>query len=419
MHILFITADKRYLEEASEQRVLLKMMSEVAESLHAVVLTKSSLGYTDQKLDEHTWVYSTNSLFEFMYYLDGMRVINRQVLWQDELHADLILSDDAATAGWLGLWVASKYSRAWMVNLHEYYWDRKPNLVELLSSYTVVPLKDLLANAFRVIAFTERVAIYVQSAAETEEEKAKVVVYPEIFTALKPDSARDLKVLYPEFKFIVLHYLPPTGGNLSLALSSVSILHTNYQHCGLVVMTTKQPSYAMLAQVKLANAEAWVRFVVVEPETLPFINANIFLYLNGGEEEDAMLIRTAAAGSTPIVATDSIVSEKILNNNVNGLIIFQANAETIATGIRKLNETPGLRELFQVNSGLLLQRKIVPSREAMAEKLAELLSFQYQEAPGSLAGPEKHLFARLTPHVTYMDRLKMRFNAIKDRYTKL
>ncbi len=419
MHILFITANKRYLDESSEQRELLSMMSDVTESLHVVVLNTRGSGYENQKIGERTWLYPTNSLFRFMLYFDGLSTIRHQVMWQDELHADVILSDDPKIAGWLGMRMASLYGRVWMVNLHDYYWDIETSVPNLFSRYTIVPLKDVFLNAFRIIAFSERVAIYTQSSGATDEDKAKVVVFPEIYTAPTAAASMDIKLKHPEFNFIVLNYLPRNSDKLPIALEAMMILHHSYQRSGMVIMTNRKPTSSMLSQVARANAADWVRFEVIEPESFPYTNANVYLYLNGGEEEDAMFIRAASTGSLPIVAAQSVVSEKILNNNVNGLIVFELTSQTIANAIRKLNEIPGLREMFRVNSGLLLQQQIVPSREELVQKLKEYFTFAYEEKPGDAPGPEKHLFAHLADKKTILDRLSLRLKRIKEKYTKL
>lgn len=419
MHILFITANKQFLVEGSEQRELLSMMSNVTESLHVVVLNTRGDGYEKQKIGEHTWLYPTNSLFSFLLYFDGLSTIRHQVMWQDELHADVILSDDPKIAGWLGIRIAGLYGRVWMVNLHDYFWDLETSVPLLFSRYTVVPLKDIFTNAFRIIAFSERVAIYTQSKGVTDEEKAKVVVFPEIYTAPSAAASVDIKVKHPEFNFIVLHYLGRHSDKISLAIEAMEILHHSYQHSGMVLMITRKPTSAMLAEVVRMNATNWIRFEVIEPESFPFTNANVFLYLNGGEDEDVMFIRAASTATLPIVAAQSIVSEKILSNNINGLIVYDLNGQTIASTIRKLNEIPGMRESFRVNADLLLQQQILPSRTALVEKLREYFNFEYNQKPGDASEPEKHLFSNLTDAQSILGKIKARLNRIKVKYTKL
>ncbi len=418
MHILFITPDDRYLEETSEQRELLKMMSDVSESLHVVVFAKRSRGFQNQKLNEHTWIYPTNSFFRFLFYIDGRSVIRHQVLWQDELHADVILSDDAGMAGWLGLSVAARYGRVWMVALHDFYWDIEPSLWRLFRRYTVVPLKDLFKNAFRIITFSERVTIYTQHAASTDEERSKILPFPEIYVAPRVGTTTDIKQRYPEFNFIVLHYVPRGSGTLGLMLESMSMLRQTYPKSGLVVMLDRAPTLGQRTEVERWRAQSWIRFEVVPLGSLPFTNANAFLYLNGGEAEDTMLVRVVATGLAPVIATHSVVSERLLNNNVNGFLVSRPTADTIVSAIRTMNETPGMRELFRVNAGLLLQKQIIPTREAVTARLKECLSFEYQEVPEGMPGTERHLFAHLTRQLSFTERVRARLVKIVDHYTK-
>lgn len=393
------------------------MLSEVSESLHVVVLTMRSDGFVDGAFDNHTWLYPTNSSFKAFRYFDALSTIRRQVLLHGTLQADLILSDDAVMAGWLGLQVASKYGRVWMVNLHDFYWDYKQSLSRVLFNYTAVPLQDLFKNAYRMLAFSERIAIYAEGAAKTEEEKAKITLFPALYAAPLPSTSTDVKVRYPEFNFVVLCYFPPASDTWSLMLESQKLLRQQYRKAGLVVLTNKKPSRSLLAQVRGLGIEDSVRFEVVDNESQPPTNANVYLYLGGGEDEDSMFLRAVAMGQTPIIAADSVITQKILSDNVNGLVLKALEPKVIADTIRKLNETPGMRESFRVNANLLLQQKVTPPREEMLAILREFLTFEY--APADVQDKEKYLFEHLTKKHSFFERVHIRLNAIKDYYTKL
>jgi hypothetical protein len=173
MHAVFITSNKRYFDPASVERQFLLMLSEVYSTLHTVVLTRP--GYAIEQVNDHTWLYPTNTYLPGMRYFDALYVVRKQVAWGGQLYADVIISDDPFVSGWVGLKLASTYDRAWLVHVYDFYWKRP--LRKRLFRWPALPLSAVLEGATRICVFSNRAQIYLESAAnETQKEKLKTLI---------------------------------------------------------------------------------------------------------------------------------------------------------------------------------------------------------------------------------------------------
>jgi hypothetical protein len=369
MHVLFITANKRFLEENSEERQLLLMMGEVTETLHTVVVTSRFDGYKTQELTARNWIYPTNSFPSYMRYFDILATATREATWQGDFHIDIILSDDPYLCGWAGLRLARKFGRAWMLNVHEYVWGRA--FFGGFSLTRAIPIKALLQDATHVCVFSPRARIHLERFA-SEVEKQKLFSIPALYTAPTTTATIDIKAKYPEFNYTLVAFAP-YNSSVDRALRTLKILRAQYPKAGLVFVTWSSEHTRTLRAARRAGLGEWVRVEEAPKNTFPFIHASACLYVASGDEEDDFLIHAASA-SCPLVALRSPISESIIEHGTNGILVDESPPQALAGGVRTLNETPGLREKFHVNASMRILSAI-PSRESIVEVLRAALTF--------------------------------------------
>lgn len=409
MHAVFITNNRHYFDATSEERQFLLMFSEVLSTLHVVVLTPP--GYNIEQVNDHTWLYPTNTYLPGMHYFDALYIVRRQVSWGEQLYADVVLSDDPFVSGWVGLHLASKYECAWILNLRDFYWKRPWR--ERLLRWPILPLSAVLEGATRIVVFSQRARIYLEQAVN-EIQKEKLRFMPELL--VRPQAIVepiDLRTRFPEFNFVILACAPRSRRMLDVLLGTLALLRVRYPKAGLVLFSAEKEERRILGRAGTYKVREWVRFVQTEPDTFPFTHASVFLYLHTGEEEDGICIRAATA-LCPIIAIQSPISQKVIEDRVNGLFASDAQASTLSTAIRTFNEMPGWRERFHVNANMHVEES-VPTREHMAELLREALTFPYVERPPVPPKPDHELFADITRTPT----LKERLLAFWERYTHL
>lgn len=399
MHAVFITNNRRYFDAASEERQFLLMLSEVLSTLHVVVLTPP--GYKIEQVNDHTWLYPTNTYLPGMHYFDALYMVRRQVSWGEQLYADVVLSDDPFVSGWVGLHLASKYACAWILNVRDFYWKRP--FRERFLRWPILPLSAVLEGATRICVFSQRARIYLEQAVN-EIQKEKLRVLPELL--LQPQGAVasiDLKVRYPEFNFVIVACAPSARRTLDVLLGTLALLRVRYPKAGLVLFSAQKDERRIVRRARAYKVQEWVRFVQTQPGMFPFTQASVFLYLHMGEEEDSVCIRAATA-SCPIIAIQSPISQKVIEDRVNGLFAADTQPSTLSTAIRTFNEMPGWRERFQVNANMHIETSL-PTREHTVALLREALTFPYVERPPVPPKPDHELFADITRTPTLKERL--------------
>ncbi|MGH7141364.1 MAG: glycosyltransferase family 4 protein [Minisyncoccia bacterium] len=372
MHILFITANEKFLDEEGEEKTLLAAMVEAAEALHIVVFTKRRQNYGVKKIGEQAWVYPTNARFSFMQRFAAMRTVRRQVIWQRELRAHIVHSDDPFLAGKVGFALARRYKRVWMVNLHEPYWDFASPLEAFKARLVMLRLKTLFTFAERVCVFSERVRLYAADAVGIERA-AKLFELQKVHDpqVLRNAPVRaDIKKEFSAYNFVLLVAAPlGPGSHIPLALETLALLRQQYLKAGMVFVGAGRLAHLYALKAHSLDLGPWVRFVPRPAEIVSYFKtANLLLYLGSGEEEDDKLI-TAVATGCAIIALPSPTARMIIKDGQNGIIVEKPDAQTLVAAIRYFNEAPGLRERFKANSGAFLDLSGVGTLESLTERL--------------------------------------------------
>src|SRR3989344_2035484 len=227
MHILFITANRKFLDEKSEEATLMRAMVSAAEVLHVVVFTLRRHGYATKKIGDNAWIYPTNSFFSLLHAFDAWRIIRLELLWQGQFRAHIIHSDDPFVGGWLGFFLAWQQGRVWMVNLHKYFWEYDSLWHSIWTRLRIIPVSWIMANAEQVCVFSERVRLYLSDAASPLQQK-KIRSFQKIYDPAAIRNALvtlDLKKKYPAYNFLILIAAPlRVGTRIGLALEAFARL---------------------------------------------------------------------------------------------------------------------------------------------------------------------------------------------------
>lgn len=383
MHVLFLTTNKEFLKDSGGERQLLEGLQHAAEVLHVVVLTKRRDGYVAKKLDEHTWVYPTNSVFGFGVW-SMVRLARFQLYWQGEFRAHVVYSDDVRTSGWAGAWLAFWYDKVWVVNVRTYEWGVRALHRRLFGFFGTMPLRLVLSLAHKVCIFSDLTRLYLSITAAHHENK--IVVFPRLYDTeeLEKESVSvDVKTKYPHitFSLLIASKLGYTK-RISLVFSILALLQKNqyYAKAGLIVVALGGSTFLWRLRAGLRGLWGWVYFVHPQELGSYFKTTNVFLYVAGGDENEDALIRATAAHS-PIIAVDSKITRVLIKDGVNGVIVQDSTPEAFVAAIVKLNQSSD-REVFRVNSSLYMAAVVPATQQEIVASLQAL--WAYTEAPPTM-----------------------------------
>lgn len=391
MHVLFLTTNTEFLKDGGKEQKFLDGLMSAADVLHVVVWTRRGSGFKTKKLNDHTWIYPTNSFFGFKA-LSMMRVARFQVLWQKEFRAHVVYSDDVRASGWAGAWLAFWYDKVWVVNIRAYEWGARALRRQPLSFFGAMPLSLVLPLAHRICIFSDITRLYLSVTAAHHEDK--IIVFPRLYDAEATDKEPllfDIKQKYPDINFSLL-VATALGSKkkVSAAFGALALLRTNpsYQKAGLIVVALGGSLWWWRLRAWLRGLRPWVHFEDAAALASCLKTANIFLYLSGGEENEDAFIRAAAA-HTPIIAVDTNITHALIKDGVNGIVVPDASPATLAAAIMHTNES-SQREIFRVNSSLYMTQMVMASPQEVVAALQAL--WDYQEAP-----PQMEVMPNLDP----------------------
>jgi glycosyltransferase involved in cell wall biosynthesis len=382
MHVLFITGNTEFLNTEGKERKFLRGLMDASDTLHIIVLTSWWSKHAVQQLDEHTWVYPTNAPFGLQFFRI-LRIARFQLFWKREFRAHIIHSDDLQTTAWAALFLSYLYDRVWVANVHSYGWDMRSLGKSPLSRFRTMPLLLLFSCAFRVCIFSDLTRLHLLSKLKKHWEK-KIYPFPKLYDPEligKEVAAFNIKEKHPEMQFALL-VVARLGRrrDVSLALQTLKLLRKNqyYPKAGLVIIGKGVAAFWVRLWALMHGLSAWVFFESPRADFTSLVKtSNLFLYLSGGDENEDLLIRAAAA-HCPIIAIDDKLTRELIKDGVNGSILRTRAPKILVETIIKINQSAD-RELFKINSGLFLEQTVVATEAQVIAALKAL--WEYQAAP--------------------------------------
>jgi glycosyltransferase involved in cell wall biosynthesis len=378
--ILFISSNKRFFELHSNERGRLKEMSEVAEAVHAIIITLKKDALKIERVDDHTWLYPTNSRFFFLSMWDAWWIVRSQVYWKWKLRADAVISDDPEIAGRTGTLISRWYKKRWIVNIFQNFWTpgaaaKSP----LRNGFGLLSKKYLLRHADTLCVFSSTA-----EKALVKEVAAGLIPYAKILsftTIVDVEGLRNtpidvsLRLRYPKYHFILLTVFErPSEAKINLVLETLAYLHERrYREAGLIIISPKDLGASFDQKVSKLGLSKWVKVEREDNDLVSYLKStNIYLNLSSLEDnEERYVFMKAAAAGCPIISIDSLLAREVIEDGENGLLIKEPKPELFFVGIVKMNETAGLREQFKLGSDKLIVHKFAKSQEELKAKLIE------------------------------------------------
>ncbi len=128
MKVLMLSLDKNIFQEGSDVRSWMVEYGKLTEELRIIVYTKP--GFKAERISGNTWVYPTNSRFNFLYFVQGYKIA-KNFLKSGKF---LVTSQDAMT-NLLALALKIKFKAKFQAQIHTDFsspWFRKESLKNFL-----------------------------------------------------------------------------------------------------------------------------------------------------------------------------------------------------------------------------------------------------------------------------------------------
>jgi glycosyltransferase involved in cell wall biosynthesis len=365
MNILMITSDLNVLREGSPARVEMEKQATLAKHVVVIVLNTSRNRYPTQKLSDALLLLPTNSYLSILTAWRASYLARRELYFQGQLQADLVVAEDPGFSGFVGWIIARRFHRPLLLHLP---------LNVLPSGYG----KQSLAHAWRrlVARFLVR-----RSQAITIRSEATRAALADISTAIadralmmphfmdiesfqKEPVRIDLSAKYPQFKLVILMVAPlEPSSNVQLAITVLAGVVRLYPGVGLIVVGEGSLEGKLKSYAKKVQMQEHVIFErPTENISSYFKSARIFI-VTAPYEEFGDTLAMAAAASCAIVTTKVGIAPAIIEDGVSGFLCEANDAPRYVASIILLIRKPAVCDSVRLNANLSIQ-KYMDSDEA-------------------------------------------------------
>lgn len=317
MKVLAISYGKNFYEPTNAERARVAACAREAGELHAVIFSSEGDGFSDQSVNEHFFLYPTNSKHNFGKVVDAIAVGKKIIMSSSSSQEWVITAQDPFESA-LVAWRISKATGV-PFNIQEHgdffstrHWASEPILNKLRGLFGKFILKR--ANSVRVVSERIKKTLIGLGVRTDKIDILSVRTDTTSFTNAKPNTA-----LIPDYdagkKYIltVARFVPQK--NLSLLIKSFSKVQSRFPtaHLLMVGRGKEETELKQLAR-KMLPADSYTFMSWSEDVPTLMATAHIYALSSNYEGWGRVLIEAQAAGM-PIVTTNvGCVGEAVLES---------------------------------------------------------------------------------------------------------
>ncbi len=343
VRLLFITQDQTILEEGSMANQRIADLRASFLEVHIVVLnykTKQESPAT-MRLFNNVWIYPTNSASWWKLSYDAYHLAEEQLVFSGGFRADVIVAEDPCESGIVGALLGKKYERPVQLHLYEDFFDKTfieehehPVIYAWITEYVLKHVKSVRTKT----EFQRQAIIH-----ENDELEATTELLPSYYNLdawknLVPTE--DLRVKFPQFKFIILHVssMHPSSHSMEVLSGSAKLLN-RYPTIGLVIVGNG-PQRPLLERHAIAlGVQRQVEFLPMPGEVVSYMkSAQVFIQLSEDGAEDDLILE-AAVSKIPLIANLDGLAGKLFVDGESARLCLPADIECVSDSINMyLNE---------------------------------------------------------------------------------
>lgn len=340
MHVLTISLGRNILRTGREQERM-KLYAGHLEQLSIIVLTRKEHGFTDVVHEGNLSVYPTNSGNRFMMLVDAFR-IGIRILRKDITLTRVVSAQDPLLIGWFS-WMLSRMSGAhFHVQVHGDYfgggWGERSPFRRMQLFFVLVLLRR--APAIRVVS--ERIKSSLVTRGISAERITVLPIRPELEDFLP--HTHTVRVT-PPYTFLFLGRLAPEK-DIPRIIRAFALVYKEHPeaHMRIVGEGSEKEKLTTLAEsFGLHDAITFLPWTSDVPKVME--EADIFLLASKHEAYALTLIEAMAVG-LPIVTTDVGCVGEVMQNGVQGIVVYEESDTAYSVAMLRLYEDAHLQTKY-------------------------------------------------------------------------
>jgi glycosyltransferase involved in cell wall biosynthesis len=358
MKVLMISTDRKIFESKSGVRARIAQYGTLVEELYIIVFSKKSLGFSEQKISDNVWVYTTNSLSRWTYIFDAIK-IGKKIS-----DIDLVTTQDPFETGLAGWRIVKAKARAagarLQVQIHTDFLSPYFSKGSLLNKIRVKIARFLLPNADCVRVVSKRIADSIKSAGiKLKTEPEILPVFVDVQAIREAPINVSLNKFRQQFDTIILMVSRlEKEKNIPLALSVFRKVVDKYPKTGLIILGEGSQREELKSIARNYNLEDNVVFEGGNSEVLSFYKtADIFLHTSNYEGYGMVLVE-AAVSDCPIVTTDVGIASEYFKDTESANICAVGDEGCLVDRLIKSIENKEFRNLFTLKAQNAIEDRI-------------------------------------------------------------
>ena len=362
MKVISIGTDRKLFEENSAVLSRNIQYASKMDELHIIVFSLKKLDLKAYSID-NLHVYPTNSASRSHYVFDAYR-IGKQIIGNPDARSGrgadpgigfenarnvIISTQDPFETGLVGYFLKKKFNFPLQLQIHTdflslYFKNSFLNKIRVRIAKFLIPKADGL----RVVSEM------VETSIKKYFPNLKIVrdvlpVFVDIEEMVDTKPSADIKVKFPQFKFIILMASRLTREKrIDLGLKAFKKVLSQFSYAGLVIAgdgPLKKDLENLTNKLGLGNN---VVFVGWQSDLISFYKtANLFLLTSEYEGYGMSLIEAGACGCPVVTTQVGIAETSLFVNNKNSFVCEVGDTECLSESILKLITDNTKRELFK------------------------------------------------------------------------
>lgn len=353
IRIVMVTDDSTIFEEGSPAQQEYLQYASLFDELHVIVITYQEDGYTDTvRLDDHLWLYPTDSRNWVFAIYDAYRVGVNQLSFASGFRADVVAARDPFEAGLAGYLLSRRFDRPLQVQVltnpfDQYFQGQSPkNRWLLFIAQFVLPRISCVCVTSGQLKST-----LTRKYQKLSDRTVVLPVFRDLTLWRDATPTFSLKERYPQFKFLMLLVSSLTQKqNVEMAIDSVAYMISKYPTVGLVIVGDGPHRKALERKVLSMNLQ---NQIVFEPQTDDTIShmksADLLLNTASFEENDDVLTQAAAAG-LPLVTVSGGITDVLIEDGMSGFVCPPNDRNCFEARINEFLNNNQLRKTFSMNA---------------------------------------------------------------------
>ncbi|MFA6304933.1 MAG: glycosyltransferase [Patescibacteria group bacterium] len=357
MKVLIIGSDRNLFKPNSDVYQRLVKYSQLVDRIFVVVFTKK--GFTPVTSNSKLKIYPTNSKTKFCYIYDAWK-LSKKIVAQEKI--DIVSTQDPFESGLVGYWLKKKFNLGLNLQLHgDYFGQHNVYRTGLLNSCRLFLAKFLLPQADSIRTVSKKITA---SLAQFKISLAKIITVPIFIDCQKIANAPVQIDLHKEFpgQFIILAVGRLVSvKNFGLLIESIDLLVKDYSQVMLVIVGSGSEEEDLKLKAKSLILENKVLFYGWKDDLASFYKTADVLVVTSKSEGYMRTPIEAASCGLPTITTDVTPAGEVILDNINGFVLPNMTAESLAAKLLDLAKDPALRQ--RLSRQVLLTVNSLPSEQ--------------------------------------------------------